>query len=163
VCFGIRPLPTRRLVEGIWITAGFVMLGLGLASAFVVAVKLALGRPRVRPDAVMFLVCALTTVTWWSSTLRERAQSLLLSGGEPVAIAAGTPSVRERSSAIAVKLEPGMRTARFIADAQSHGRSQSIFTALAWLWVRAYALALLTIAFLSAHVLAPALADCVAP
>jgi hypothetical protein len=91
---GLPPLTSRRLVDHVWICSGCAYVGISVSAVYVAIVKLAIGLPSVLPELTTMLICSSTALLWWSTTVRVRVQAFLISGGEPIATAAGARAAR---------------------------------------------------------------------
>lgn len=83
--------------------------------------------------------------------------------GSMASLALTVDGGQQRSSSASLAQQPQPKPKpkpRRQSTASSGGRTQSIFAALARIWVRAYALGLAVLALSSARAIAPALSDC---
>jgi hypothetical protein len=85
----LPPLTSRRLVDHIWISSGCIFVGLGLDDGFLIVVTLVGNELSALSELATMLICWCAAALCWSKTVRLRVHAFLISGGEPIATAAG--------------------------------------------------------------------------
>jgi hypothetical protein len=91
---GLPLITSRRLVDHVWICSGCTYLGVSVQAVYATAIKLVFALPSKLPELTTMLICSSTALLWWSTTVRVRVHAFLVSGGEPIATAAGARAAR---------------------------------------------------------------------